>query len=199
MVIASLFINVAWSFLPARLVMVDSMVSWTAYSAGSFVAMVLVVAGAAKLGNRREFSQTVQNYKVVSPRTSRVIGIVLPEVELLVGCLLLIKIGVAFAGAVACVLFALFATAISVNLVRGRRRIACGCFGPSENRPLGWSHVVQNVALAIVSLLSAYHMSLAQRSRFLWQSQLAATLAAAVILISWWLVTLSSRLLRSAA
>jgi hypothetical protein len=198
MIIGRLFVIALSLPLFASPPRVGLMIAWTAFSAGSFVAMVLVVAGVAKLGYRREFSRTVQNYKVVSPQTARVIETVLPELEVIVGCLLLVRFGVVFAGTVACALFVSFAIAVGMNLARGRQRFACGCFGPSEDRPLGWSHVVQNVILAIVTLLSAYYTWLVHPGPALWRDQLAATLAAAVILVSWWLVTLSLRFLRSA-
>jgi len=196
MTIGRSFANSAPLFICSTLAQGSSMISWIAYVGGSFIAMVLVVAGIAKLGKKQQFSRTVQSYRVVSPRTARMIAAVLPEAEVLLGCLLLVKVAVVFAGTVACGLFVIFATAVGTNLARGRR-IACGCFGPSERRPLRWSHVVQNIVLAIVSLLSVY-MWRVQSSPPLWHSQWAATLAAAVILVTWWLVSLSSRLLRSA-
>lgn len=176
---------------------VSPIVMWTVLLTGPFIGMVLLLAGVVKLGNRREFSRTIQNYKLVSPHTAGIMAVALPELEIIVGSFLLIRFSVVFAGTVACVLFVSFATAVGINLVRGRRRFACGCFGPSEDKPLGWSHVVQNVSLAFVSLLSACYAWVIPPSQALWRDQLAATLAAAVILISWWLVTLSSHLLRS--
>ncbi len=133
MTIGGLFVAATWPFLFGNRADAGSLIPWTAYLGGSLIAIVLVVAGIAKLGNKQQFSRTVENYNIVSPGTARMIAAVLPEVEVFVGFLLLIKVAFVFAGALAGVLFCLFATAVGTNLARGRR-IACGCFGPSESK-----------------------------------------------------------------
>lgn len=120
MTIACLFVNATQPFLFASQIEVGSVISWTAYFGGSFIAMVFVVAGIAKLGNKRQFSRTVQSYNLVSQPTARMVAVVLPEVEVLLGCLLLVKVAVVFAGTMACGLFVIFATAVGINLARGR-------------------------------------------------------------------------------
>lgn len=60
----------------------------------------------------------------------------------------------AAAGAAAAVLAA-YAAAIGVNLLRGRRHVACGCLGPAAEQPLHAGLVVRNGVLVAAALLAA--------------------------------------------
>ena len=52
-------------------------------------------------------------------------------------------------------LFALYAGAIAVNLLRGRHHIDCGCFGPAARRPIHPGLVVRNLLLASAAAVAA--------------------------------------------
>jgi hypothetical protein len=52
----------------------------------------------------------------------------------------------------AAMLLVVYAVAIGVNLLRGRRDIDCGCAGPASRRPIAWSLVARNVVLAAIGL-----------------------------------------------
>ena len=63
------------------------------------------------------------------------------------------------AGASVCAaaLLAAYAGAIAVNLVRGRRHVACGCLGPAAEQPLHAGLLLRNgvlVALAGIAALA---------------------------------------------
>jgi hypothetical protein len=60
-----------------------------------------------------------------------------------------------YAAAVGIVLLLMYATAIGINLKRGRRDLACGCGGPDERRPIARWMVWRNVLLA-VALVSTF-------------------------------------------
>jgi len=54
---------------------------------------------------------------------------------------------------VAAALFALYALAMSVNLLRGRSDVDCGCGGPyAARQTISWSLVIRNLVLTVVAL-----------------------------------------------
>lgn len=73
-----------------------------------------------------------------------------PVLEMAVALGLLSAASRGFAAGTGAVLLLAYASAIALNLRRGRRDIACGCGGPDERRPIGWPMVWRNCALAAV-------------------------------------------------
>jgi hypothetical protein len=58
---------------------------------------------------------------------------------------------------IAAAVLALYAAAMSVNLVQGREDLDCGCSGPSEfPQSIGWALVIRNCVLAIFALATAW-------------------------------------------
>jgi hypothetical protein len=115
---------------------------------------VLWLAGAArKVTSFGEFGATVREYRVL-PRT-----LALPSATLLIG--LEIGLGVALLASVgrpmaligSAGLLILYAAAIGLNLLRGRRHVDCGCTGPGLRQPLSGWLVWRNLALAAGALL----------------------------------------------
>lgn len=141
-------------------------------------AFVLIGAGATKLLDLRSFSYQVRAYDLLPPRASRFVGYSLPPAEVLTGVLLVLAPAL---GAVpAAFLFGLFSAAIATNLVRGRRELVCGCFGPRGRRAISPMHVVVNVLLGSIAasgLLLDPRISLQA-------VMLASAVAAAVLLAS---------------
>lgn len=115
-----------------------------------YAALLLIAAAVAKLRNRADAARSVSAYQVLPSAFERPAAALLPFVELAAGLAVALVphpgCAVAASG-----LFALFAAAIAINLVRGRRSLECGCgFGA---RKIGPALLVHNLVLAV--LLSA--------------------------------------------
>lgn len=107
-----------------------------------------------KLRDREAFVEIVDDYRLTPRPVSRLVGHVLPFVELLTALALLTGIALSWTASIAAVLFALFAVAVAVNLLRGHTQISCGCFGAELDEHLHWWMVGRNALLlaAAVSL-----------------------------------------------
>jgi|WetSurMetagenome_2_1015567.scaffolds.fasta_scaffold106754_3 hypothetical protein len=58
---------------------------------------------------------------------------------------------------IAAALLALYAAAMSINLLRGRDDLDCGCSGPSDfPQGISWGLVLRNCVLAILALATAW-------------------------------------------
>jgi hypothetical protein len=128
----------------------DPAIGWT---------VVLVLAGVfgaaaiAKLRALDAFLGVVHNYRLVPEFLERPIAYALPVAELAIAVGVLLPAGRAPAALSAAILLALFAGAMAINLMRGRRDIDCGCFATVLRQRLSWPLVVRNLVLAALALL----------------------------------------------
>lgn len=122
--------------------------------AGRWVlALVLLGAGLAKVGDREQFSEVIERYAIVPADYGARLAVGLPWLEIAVGLALAVGLAPAVSGCCASVLLLGFAVAIGVNLARGRR-FDCGC-GGSLSGEIGWSLLVRNLFLAAIGVAVA--------------------------------------------
>lgn len=128
----------------------DPAIGWT-------VVLVLAgVFGAAAMSKLRAldaFVGVVHNYRLVPEPLERPIAYGLPGVELAIAMGVLVPTTRATAALAAAILLALFAGAMAINLMRGRRDIDCGCFATVLRQHLSWPLVLRNLLLAASALL----------------------------------------------
>jgi uncharacterized membrane protein YphA (DoxX/SURF4 family) len=122
------------------------------------VAAVLISAGVSKLWDRRNFSEVVQRFEILPRAAAGVFASSLPVTEIVAAsCLLasmLVQVSVfAWSGLLAMALFAIFAVAVSVNLVRGRTNISCGCFG-KRKQSLSWGLALRALCYLVMSAMT---------------------------------------------
>ena len=105
---------------------------WTMIAAA--VGGVLLLAGVPKVRDREGLLRVVRGYRI------------LPA--------LIAGFAPRIAAAVATVLFTGFCVGLTVNLLRGRRELDCGCFAfgnEGEAPRIGWFHAVRAATLAVVA------------------------------------------------
>lgn len=90
--------------------------------------VVLVVAGALKVGNPLGAARAVQAYDVMPFELARWIGYALPWVEIVVGVLLVLGLFTRVSALIGTVLMLAFVIGIAQAWARGLT-IDCGCFG----------------------------------------------------------------------
>jgi Methylamine utilisation protein MauE len=114
------------------------------------VALLFGGAGVHKLRDLQRFDEIFAAYEVV-PAVSRLrLSWVVPALELAVAVGLLIDGARLYASLVGIVLLLAYASAIRINLRRGRRDLACGCGGPNDRRPIAVWMVWRNIIVALV-------------------------------------------------
>jgi thiol-disulfide isomerase/thioredoxin len=111
------------------------------------LAIVLGAAGATKAldptGTRRAVSDFGLPQWFAKP-----MAFLLPVAECVTAALLLLTAAAFWGAAVAFALLLAFAVIIAVNLINGRTP-ECHCFGQLHSRPISWTLVARNAALAI--------------------------------------------------
>jgi len=142
------------------------------------LAVLFAAAAVHKLRDVDGFRRALEGYELLPPLWAVPAGGILVAVELGIAVGLWMPRVQAAAGIAAAGLLLLYAAAIAVNLLRGRRDIECGCFGPARRRPISAALVVRNIILAGAALASGLP---AEPRPLRWMD--AITVAAAVLTI----------------
>lgn len=106
---------------------------------------LLLIAGIGKLLNISSFISAVSGYKLLPRMAVIYFSRILPYVEIFVGISLWVRVFDPWNEILASCLFVMFAVAITINLLRGRRNISCGCLGPNNKNHLNWQLVFRNI------------------------------------------------------
>lgn len=143
------------------------------------LALLLVVAALHKLRDRDAFRATLDAYALLPSALSGAFAHAVPALELAAAVLLVSPRAAALGGVLAAVLFAVYAVAMGVNLLRGRRDLDCGCMGPGARSPVGPGLVARNLVL-IVAALAAGCVPVHARA-LVWVDFVTVPLAVAVL------------------
>ena len=119
--------------------------------------LALLLAGAAvhKSRNLTTFRATLADYALLPVRATAPASIGIVVAEGATSLALLLPSAARMGLAAAASLLVLYASAIALNLTRGRRHIDCGCFGPAARRPIHAGLVARNLLLAAMAGLAA--------------------------------------------
>jgi hypothetical protein len=114
------------------------------------VGLIFASAAIGKMRHWAEFHGVVANYRLLPQVFIRPVTYALPPAEALLGAALLCGLELPWTPAAAAALLMVFAGAMAVNLLRGRRHIDCGCFQGTLKQELRWALVVRNGAIALL-------------------------------------------------
>lgn len=107
-------------------------------------------AGVGKIISPREFAVAIYNYQLLPDGVINLLAVVLPWLEVFLATALIAGIYVRGASLLSASLFLVFATALSINLLRGLD-ISCGCFGGASGS-INWLYLVRDMSLFAVSV-----------------------------------------------
>lgn len=153
---------------------------------------IFFVSSIGKISSFRTFANEILDYQLVSGKLAQLVAYVLPYIELAIGLFLLAGFLLTPTSMFAMFLLLIFTSAITINLIRGRR-FSCHCFGSSSRAMIGPATLIRNlilVALAFWIFLSVPRTSSLNSLIVLWQSSIQqfthldslAPLAATIIL-----------------
>jgi hypothetical protein len=120
----------------------------------TLVALVFLTAAVGKMRHWLAFQGVLANYRLLPDALVVPMAYLLPPVEAVLALALVMGEQATWAVAGAAALLSLFAVAMAVNLIRGRRAIDCGCFQSALRQNLSWVWVGRNVGLALGLVLT---------------------------------------------
>ncbi len=112
--------------------------------------LLFAAAALHKLRDLRRFDEIFTAYGLVPLRTRLRLSTAVPVLEALVAVGVLFEATRPPALVSGMLLLLAYATAIAVNLSRGRRDLACGCGGPDDRRPIAAWMVWRNALLTLM-------------------------------------------------
>ncbi|QSX23449.1 MauE/DoxX family redox-associated membrane protein [Priestia megaterium] len=120
-----------------------------------FLAFIFISSAVSKYNNFDKHIGIISDYKILPSSFSRIAGRFDFTAELCVGILLLIGFLKPLAVSISVLLLLIYIVAVSINLLRGRKEISCGCGGILGNHQLSWKLVARNIflVLTIISIL----------------------------------------------
>lgn len=124
--------------------MLDPVISGVAQAS---LALVFLAAALHKLRDLPGFADTVREYRLIPGALVAPASYAIPAIELLAAAGILIDATRAYAALTLLALLLAFTFGIVVNLLRGRRDIDCGCWGPAVRQPLSEWLVARNAIL----------------------------------------------------
>jgi uncharacterized membrane protein YphA (DoxX/SURF4 family) len=133
---------------------------------------VWIVAGSTKVGDLAASGRAVAAYRIFPFEGARVIGAVLPFLEIALGVLLIIGLATRLGAVVSAILLIAFIAGIGSAWARGLR-IDCGCFGnggdlAANESPTYLTETVRDIGLLVL----AGFLAVWPRSRFSLDAQL---------------------------
>lgn len=120
------------------------------------LALVFGSAVAAKLTAPRAFTRSLADYALLPSRAVPAAAVVVVVSEVMLAIAFASGSSLRVAAVYAASLLSVFALAVGINLLRGRRT-SCGCFGSEEQRISGWT-------LARLALLAVFAMAVVYAS-----------------------------------
>jgi len=126
-----------------------------AFTLRASLSVLFAAAARHKLRDLAGFRATLHDYRIlpaalVAPASGALAGL---EVGLAIG--LLVPASAPWAATLASAVLGIYTGAIGWNLARGRRHVACGCFGPAADQPLRAGLLVRNGVLWAAALAAA--------------------------------------------
>ena len=109
-------------------------------AASLVVGAVLARSALAHINNPYYFLASVYKYELVSPAAAELLAMMLPFVVLVTAVCLISRIYLLGALSMSIVILSVFFFA-QVSAIARELPIACGCFGPASEQPIGWRTV----------------------------------------------------------
>lgn len=136
---------------------------WVGLLARLVLGVVLIVAGALKVGHLETSARSVRAYQLLPYDVAGVIGYGLPVLELAVGALLVIGLFTRTAAVIGGVLMVVFVIGIASAWARGLS-IDCGCFGKGGTIAASQTQYPQEIARDVGLFACAAWLAIRPRS-----------------------------------
>jgi Methylamine utilisation protein MauE len=110
----------------------------------------------SKVINWKDYKQTIASYKIIPPKGISISLLFFLINEAVIALSALLVGWRPFNAVMATILLLIYTIAISINLLRGRKDLACGCGGVLESERLHYGLVIRNLLFIIAVVLLSF-------------------------------------------
>jgi Methylamine utilisation protein MauE. len=117
--------------------------------------VVLIYASIDKIIHPEAFAKLIGNYNVLPFGLENVVAIILPTLELIVGCCLILGIMLDGSAIITAGMMIVFIFALSQAMIRGID-VSCGCFNVSEaekGSQIGFRRIIEDIIFIGLSIM----------------------------------------------
>ena len=117
--------------------------------------VVLIYASIDKIIHPEAFAKLIGNYNVLPFGLENVVAIILPTLELIVGCCLILGIMLDGSAIITAGMMIVFIFALSQAMIRGID-VSCGCFNVSEaeeGSQIGFRRIIEDIIFLGLSIM----------------------------------------------
>lgn len=128
------------------------MMEFFALSVSVSIGSLLIIASISKLLNLKGFIFVIRMLNIFSRNLSKITGLFIPLIELILGLLFILGIHIKLAAVIA---FLLFSTFLFLNIyaIKTGKDLSCNCYGKLLSTQMGIGGVLHNLILVPCSLI----------------------------------------------
>lgn len=119
------------------------------------IAGFFIFYGISKITDPASFANEIGNYDMMPEFIIQIMALTLPWIEVTVGLLILFGIKLKENGIIATSLLVVFTLAVAIAFASGLD-ISCGCSSSGGGQKVGWSKILENSGLIVLSLLLSF-------------------------------------------
>jgi uncharacterized membrane protein YphA (DoxX/SURF4 family) len=119
------------------------------------VALLLLIAGVHKAADPGRVHAAIAAYRIVPASIEQPVMWLVIGIEITVGAALMIPVTRQSASLAAATVFAVYFAVMASSLVRGHRRVDCGCSLNRRETPLSGFHLIRNGLLVAIALVAS--------------------------------------------
>lgn len=121
------------------------------------LAVIFISSGLSKIRSIESHHFLVESYEIVPKNLVKVFSYLNISIELFTGAILFLGLYHILSTVLTLILLSMYIAAISINLLRGRKSISCGCGGVLGNHQLSLNLVIRNIILFLVTCVLFFH------------------------------------------
>lgn len=121
-----------------------------------FIGIIFLNTSISKILNFQIHLIDIKNYLIINGKnTIKIFAVVTTVVETFITISFFTMSNFIVSSILAIALLLIYSSAVSLNIIRGRTQISCGCGGVLESKHLSWNLLYRNIALLILILINA--------------------------------------------
>lgn len=121
----------------------------------TIIGIIFIFYGVAKIADPSQFANEIGNYGMTPDFITHLLALILPWAEMIVGVLLLFGIYQNENGLLATLMLLMFTFGVIFAFASGLD-INCGCSGGNAQQKVGWSKILENIGLILLSTIVTF-------------------------------------------